>query len=95
MQLRTFSMGEVVEIEGQPGRKFWCLPFIRVKVMLDSSKPLPVGYSLPRNENDVLWIKFRIERIVGFCYVCGMLGHMQFFVRWLINRFNLISMGHG
>lgn len=72
------SIEEVLDFEGQLGKKIWCLPFIRVKVLLDSSKLLPTGYPLKRNASDTLWIKYKIERIAGFCYLCGMLGHMQF-----------------
>lgn len=46
-------VGEVLEVDGQPGKNIWCLPFLLVKVRLDSSLTLPTGFSLNRTETNV------------------------------------------
>lgn len=72
------TVGEVLAIEGKKERKLWCVPYIRVKVLLDSRKPLPAGHQLQRYETVALWVPFKFERLAGFYYTCGMMGHMQF-----------------
>lgn len=44
------SIVKVLELEGKNEKKIWCVRFIRVRVMLNSRKPLPIGYTLTRSE---------------------------------------------
>ncbi|KAM1732004.1 hypothetical protein ACFX11_017813 [Malus domestica] len=49
--------------------------FLRVKVEVDSLKPLTTGCWLPMDNNNESWIEFRYERLQDFCYRCGRIGH--------------------
>lgn len=65
------KIGEVEDIE-DPTR---ARGFLRVKVAVDTSKPLTTGCWLPRHNNNESWIEFCYERLQDFCYKCGRIGH--------------------
>nr|POE77262.1 hypothetical protein CFP56_29764 [Quercus suber] len=46
---------------------------IRVEVPLD--KPIWKGALVRSSEGDEVWVAFQYERLLGWCYNCGMLGH--------------------
>ncbi|KAF5458418.1 hypothetical protein F2P56_022445 [Juglans regia] len=48
--------------------------FLRVKVLLDITKPLARGRQLSLDESKS-WIPFKYERLPNFCYHCGMIKH--------------------
>lgn len=50
---------------------------MRVKVSVNTSNPLTIGFCLPRDNNNDTWIKFRYERLQDFCYRCGRIGHFN------------------
>ncbi|KAF7128180.1 hypothetical protein RHSIM_Rhsim11G0009900 [Rhododendron simsii] len=49
--------------------------YLRLRVIIDITKPLKKGFFLKRREKDDLWIRFKYERLSDFCYVCGLIGH--------------------
>lgn len=49
--------------------------YVRVRVGIEVNKPLITGFPLARGELPVLWIPFKYEKLGGFCYGCGILGH--------------------
>lgn len=49
--------------------------FIRIRRLLDITKPLKTGFFLPRGDDYVVWIQFRYESLNDFCYRCGCIGH--------------------
>ncbi|XP_068305085.1 uncharacterized protein [Pyrus communis] len=49
--------------------------FLRVKVIVNTKKPLITGCWLPRDNNNETWVEFRYERLQDFCYRCGRIGH--------------------
>ncbi|KAF7139019.1 hypothetical protein RHSIM_Rhsim07G0114000 [Rhododendron simsii] len=51
--------------------------FLRVKVEIEISKPLPKGFWLRKNTEagKDLWISYKYEKLSDFCYDCGRLGH--------------------
>lgn len=51
--------------------------FLRVKVEIEISKPLPKGFWLRKSTEagQDLWISYRYEKLSDFCYDCGRLGH--------------------
>lgn len=80
---RTVKMGEI--IGGQIGqvrrvdrdREGRCRdPFVRVRILIDFSKPLRRGMFVNLGaaaEN--IWIDFKYERLADFCFSCGRVGH--------------------
>ncbi|KAM1920850.1 hypothetical protein ACFX15_024593 [Malus domestica] len=65
------EIGEFVEMEDPAKAR----GFLRVKVVVDSEKPLIPGCWIPRDNNRDTWIEFRYERLQDFCYRCGRIGH--------------------
>ncbi|KAJ1377535.1 Zinc knuckle CX2CX4HX4C [Sesbania bispinosa] len=49
--------------------------FLRVRIVLDIRKPLVTGFLLPRKNRPKTWISIKYERLQGFCYFCGIIGH--------------------
>ncbi|RYQ88561.1 hypothetical protein Ahy_B09g095678 [Arachis hypogaea] len=50
--------------------------FLRVKVALDITRPLPTRFWLAREDLPNTWIEFKYERIQdSYCLKCGLLGH--------------------
>lgn len=49
--------------------------FLRIRVTINSSRPLPLGFWLPKGMSGKLWIIFKFQGIRRFCYRCGRLGH--------------------
>ncbi|KAH7524654.1 hypothetical protein FEM48_Zijuj06G0142500 [Ziziphus jujuba var. spinosa] len=48
--------------------------YMRIQVELDIRKPIPAGF-FQRMVNGTVWIQFAYERMVDFCYNCGIIGH--------------------
>lgn len=38
--------------------------------------PLPTGFFMETNDGNDLWIQFKLERLLDFCYTCGMLDNV-------------------
>ena len=49
--------------------------FIRIRVGLSLNKPIRRGGWIANPEGDRVRVGFKYERLVGFCYQCGLLGH--------------------
>lgn len=49
--------------------------FLRVRVELPLDKPLRRGGPVVSPEGDEVRVAFRYERLVGWCYACGKIGH--------------------
>ena len=53
--------------------------FLRVRVILDISKPLSRGRKITLDDGSVGWVSFKYERLPNICYWCGciMLGALH------------------
>ncbi|KAL2901046.1 Gag-Pro-Pol polyprotein [Bienertia sinuspersici] len=49
--------------------------YMRIRVRMKVDKPLPRGTAMKLGRAR-LWVDMRIERVPGFCYACGCLGHV-------------------
>ncbi|RYQ90864.1 hypothetical protein Ahy_B09g096825 [Arachis hypogaea] len=50
--------------------------FLRVKVAIPVSKPIPTGFYLNRDRLPKTWIQLKYERILeSYCLNCGIIGH--------------------
>lgn len=70
------AIGKVLELEGDPQKRIWCVPFIRARILLDIRHSISSGYMLLRNALPPLKIVFKYEHLIGFCYKCGLVGHL-------------------
>lgn len=70
------AMGEFLEAECDQDNFCWG-ESLRVKIMIDITKPLHRGIWIEPGENvDSLWIQAKYERLPDFCYGCGRIGHV-------------------
>ncbi|GLT93959.1 hypothetical protein SLE2022_117240 [Rubroshorea leprosula] len=69
------ELGHLLEVDTGNGH-VWGLDFIRVRVLIDSRKPLHRGLKLSL-KGDMLWVSFCYERLLHFCYCCGMVDHVE------------------
>ena len=51
--------------------------FLRVRVALDISKPLPQFCKLQSEGEHVGWVLLKFERLPNFCYWCGRVIHNE------------------
>ncbi|XP_009363711.2 uncharacterized protein LOC103953669 [Pyrus x bretschneideri] len=51
--------------------------FLRVRILVDTEKPLFKGCWIRRDTNKDTWVEFRYERLQDFCYRCGRIGHIN------------------
>ena len=49
--------------------------FMRIRVKVDTSKPLCRERKIRSEEREVGWIRFKYERLPNTCYWCGRLSH--------------------
>lgn len=78
------NASKIVEQIGQPlevedSRVEGCIlrGFIIVRVLVNVQKPLLTGCWIPRENLPRVWVVFKYEKLQGFCYNCGILGHEQ------------------
>lgn len=67
------SVGKVEEVDTDKDGIGWG-EYLRVKVLIDLSKPLPRGRKL-KFEGEIHWIVFQYERLPKFCFQCGIISH--------------------
>lgn len=67
------SMGEVEEVETDEVEVGWG-EFLRVRIKMDLAKPLARGRVL-KLKGKSHWVTFQYERILKFCFDCGVIRH--------------------
>lgn len=71
------KVGPVMEIEEPIIEGKIVRHFVRGRVQVDVTKPLPIGCWIPRVNLPRLWVFYRYERLLDLCFNCGILGHEQ------------------
>ncbi|XP_028757941.1 TMV resistance protein N-like [Neltuma alba] len=69
------KMGEVLMVECPIVNGRIIRSFARARINVDLSRPLTTGFWILRPELPKLWSSVRYERLEGFCYKCGIIGH--------------------
>ncbi|XP_019156927.1 PREDICTED: uncharacterized protein LOC109153517 [Ipomoea nil] len=49
--------------------------FMRVRVQLDTSKPLTKKMKIKPATGEPFYIEFKYEKLPTFCFICGLIGH--------------------
>lgn len=49
--------------------------FLRVRIVLDITRPLPRCRKLWAERKLVGWVGLKYEQLPNFCYLCGIVGH--------------------
>ncbi|KAF7824555.1 reverse transcriptase [Senna tora] len=70
-------MGEVLTVENPFMENKIVRGFMRARVMVDITKPFATGFWVPRGELPKVWVTLSYEKLQGYCYNCGCLGHKQ------------------
>ena len=66
----TREVGEFLSLE-DPGK---ARGFLRVRIMVNTAKPLLIGCWIGRQLNRDTWVEVIYERLQDFCYRCGCIG---------------------
>ncbi|GLT98767.1 hypothetical protein SLE2022_162500 [Rubroshorea leprosula] len=69
------GIGRLIDVDAGDGDA-WGSEFIRVRVDIDTRKPLRRGMKLSLKDGPI-WVSFRYERLQNFCYCCGKLDHVD------------------
>lgn len=48
---------------------------MRLEVRIDVTQPLQRGIKIKFNVFNEVWYHFKYEKLLGFCYHCGIMGH--------------------
>jgi hypothetical protein len=72
-------IGSLLDVEHGDIDGIICTHHLRVKVKVDSSKPLAPGFLLPRQGCSAVWVWFLYERLADYCVLCGLVGHRRNF----------------
>lgn len=50
---------------------------MRIQVLVDVRHPLKRTKKVKKQGGDAIMVTFQYERLETFCYLCGILGHME------------------
>ncbi|XP_022843340.1 uncharacterized protein LOC111366887 [Olea europaea var. sylvestris] len=70
------QLGKVIEVDIDKN-EFARGEYLCIRVCLDIYKPLLRGKMISVGSYKSFWICFAYERLLNFCYLCGILGHSQ------------------
>ncbi|XP_057433287.1 uncharacterized protein LOC130726080 [Lotus japonicus] len=67
------AIGDVLDVDlfEFPDKKV----IVKALVEIDVHKPLMTGINGGSHKDGVFWIDFKYERLLQFCFVCGVVGH--------------------
>lgn len=51
--------------------------FVRIRVKISILKPIKRRMKIKREGGTWSWVNFKYERLAPFCFVCGLLGHIE------------------
>lgn len=68
------ALGKTIKVDLDKGEIEWG-EYMRVRVTLKVTKPLIKKKKLTIEAMELVWITFSYERLLDFCYWCGIMGH--------------------
>ncbi|KAI8032207.1 hypothetical protein LOK49_LG01G03075 [Camellia lanceoleosa] len=73
-------IGKLIGVEAPSDGLLLARSFLRLRVEINVTAPLPKGFMLKRQTAHSLelkdtWVEFKYERLSDFCYDCGRIGH--------------------
>lgn len=60
--------------------------YMRVRVVIDLSKPLKRRMKVRKTGGEWIWINFKYENVPTFCFICGLIGHSEKFCNSLFDK---------
>jgi len=76
------TLGPLLEVENGEVPGIICRHHLRIKVEIDTSKPLVPGFHFPRVGRDPIWVRFLYERLANYHILCGLIGHKK--KKWML-----------
>ncbi|XVE87988.1 hypothetical protein DITRI_Ditri19aG0032300 [Diplodiscus trichospermus] len=70
------SLGDVEVVETCGNRLAWG-KYLRLRVSINVTKPLKKYKRIKFNSQDRTLVNFKYEKLGDFCYICGMLDHLE------------------
>lgn len=88
--------GKLLAVETSTDGMLLGRSFLRVRVAVKITDPLPKGFWLRRKpeSNGDLWISYKYEKLSDYCYDCGRIGHDNRSCRF-VNREDGMNSGYG
>ncbi|XP_031111263.1 nucleolin 1-like isoform X2 [Ipomoea triloba] len=69
-------LGEFIRADRRNFEGSW-KSFLRVRALLDLTKPLRRRVKMKKEGGDWFWAEFKYERLPHFCFLCGLMGHTE------------------
>lgn len=69
-------LGQFLEYDPNNNTGFW-RSYMRIKVSIDASSPLKKEKKVRRAGGDAMVVQFKYERLGVFCFLCGIIGHIE------------------
>ncbi|XP_030483377.2 uncharacterized protein LOC115699973 [Cannabis sativa] len=60
--------------------------YFRVRVLINVEKPLKRRMRIYKNKVEWFWANFKYERVLTFCFICGIIGHSERFCHRLFEE---------
>jgi hypothetical protein len=73
------ALGEVLVVDHGSTKGIIGTHHLRLRVALDTRKPLVPGFSLPCEGRSTTWVRYLYERLADYCTLCGLIGTRKFF----------------
>jgi hypothetical protein len=73
------TIGDILELDNNNSTGIISRPFIRMKIELNTSRPLASGFYMPCEGTKPRWIGFQYEHLDEYCSLCGLIGHIPKF----------------
>jgi hypothetical protein len=70
------TLGTVMEVDVPENGVGWG-PFLRARISMDISKPIPRGRLITFLSLGQMWVSFKYERLPWLCFHCGVIGHLE------------------
>jgi len=71
------ALGTLLEVENGEVPCIICRHHLRIKVEIDTLKPLVPGFHFSRLGRDPIWVRFLYQRLADYCILCGLIGHKK------------------
>jgi hypothetical protein len=71
------TLGKILEVENGHITGIIYSHHLRIRVEIDTSKPLAQGFNLPRLDRAPIWVRFLYERLADYCHLCGLIRYKR------------------
>lgn len=73
------SLASLLDVENETSLGIICTHHLRIRVEIDTLKPLVPGIQLPRSGRSSIWVRYLYGRLADYCLLYGLIGHRKNF----------------